>query len=63
MTHLPVDLAAFEDAIISAFAKHERDHRREHDYRRCVVIEGAFVKFHSHYSMWPPFQTQTYVSQ
>ena len=63
MTHLPADLAAFEDAIISVCEKHERDHKWEHDYRRCVVIEGTFVKFDSYNSMWPQFQTQTYVSQ
>jgi len=63
MTPAPVDLAAFEDAIISACEKHERDHKGEHDYRRCVVTEGAFVKFDSYYSLWPQFQTQDYVSQ
>ena len=63
MTPAPFDLAAFEDAIISACEKHERDHKGEHDYRRCVVTEGAFVKFDSYYSLWPQFQTQDYVSQ
>jgi len=63
MTPAPVDLAAFEDTIISACEKHERDHESEYDYRRCVVIEGAFVKFDCYYSLWPEFQTQTYVFQ
>jgi hypothetical protein len=58
-----VDLAAFEEAIINACAKHERDHRWERDYRRYVVVERAFIKFDSHHSLWPQFQTQTYVSQ
>ena len=29
----PNELAAFEAAIISACAEHERDHRRESNYR------------------------------
>ena len=63
MTPAPFDLASFEDAIISACETHEHDHEAEYDYRRCVIIEGVFVKFDSYQSLWPQFQTQTYIFQ
>ena len=49
MAPVPVDLAALEDAIISACAYHERDHRSEYYYRLCLAIEG--VKFDSYQSL------------
>jgi len=62
MTSTPSD-AAFEAVIISACAEHERASRWEHDYRRCLVIEGVFVKFDSYRSLYPQVETQKYVFQ
>jgi len=44
MMSTPGDAAAFEATIIAACAEHERASRWEHGYRRCLVIEGFFVK-------------------
>jgi len=60
---MPGDAAAFEDAIIDACERHERAHRREDGYRRCVVVGEFFVKFDSYGSLYSPAQTQIYVSQ
>ena len=61
MTPVPVDLAALEGAIISACEKHDRDHKSDYVYTRCVVVEGVFVKYDSYRSMWPQCQTQSYI--
>ncbi|KZT04173.1 uncharacterized protein LAESUDRAFT_703740 [Laetiporus sulphureus 93-53] len=63
MTSTPNDAAAFEAAIIRACAEHERSHWRENGYRRCLVIDGFFVKFDDYESLYPEFETQTYVFQ
>ena len=63
MTSTHGDAAAFEAVIISACAEHERAHRRKDGYRRCLVIEGVFVKFDSYQSLYPQVETQKYVFQ
>ncbi|KZT04162.1 uncharacterized protein LAESUDRAFT_761275 [Laetiporus sulphureus 93-53] len=63
MASTPGDAAAFEAAIIHACAEHERSHWRENGYRRCLVIDGFFVKFDSYQSLYPEFETQKYVFQ
>jgi hypothetical protein len=63
MMPMPGDLATLEAAIIGACAEHERDHRWDKDYRRCLVIQGYFVKFDSYQSLYPEVQMQMYVFQ
>jgi hypothetical protein len=57
------DQSTSEDAIIRACTEHEHNHRRDDDYRRCVVTQGYFVKFDSYNTLRPQVETQKYVSQ
>ncbi|KAF8337456.1 uncharacterized protein EI90DRAFT_3013671 [Cantharellus anzutake] len=52
-----------EAAIVSACREHERQHKWEKNYRRCVVTEDFFVKFGSYNSIYPQYMTQKYISQ
>jgi len=61
MTFTPGDAAAFEATIISACDEHERASRWKRGYRRCLVIEGFFIKFDSYRSLYPQVETQKYV--
>lgn len=60
---IPDELVALEDAIVSACGEHERNHRWDQDYRRCLVIQEYFVKFDNYKSLCPQVETQKYVSQ
>jgi len=55
--------SAFEASIVEACAEHEREHRSEPNYRRCVVIHGHFVKFDTYKSLLPAHDTLRYISQ
>lgn len=59
----PSRQADFEAAIIRVCEEHEREHKSEHDFRRCVVADGAFIKFGSYKSLRPLYETQKYISQ
>ena len=58
------ELVALEDTIVSACAEHEDGHNIWEDgYRRCVDVQGYFVKFDSYKILRPQVETQIYVSQ
>ncbi|KAG8891166.1 hypothetical protein FRC01_014866, partial [Tulasnella sp. 417] len=60
---MPSDVAALEEAIVSACDEHERKHWNDRDYRRCLVFRGFFIKFDGYASLLPQMETQRHVSE
>ena len=55
-------LKALEANIVEACTYHELVHRNDKNYRACVSIgTDYFVKFSNYHTLWPEFQTQSYI--
>ncbi|KAI6015593.1 hypothetical protein EDC04DRAFT_2578344 [Pisolithus marmoratus] len=50
-----------QQVIISLCREHEKTHRLEPDFRRCVTFKSYFVKYGSHGSLQFEYATQKYV--
>jgi len=59
----PSEQALFEGTVISDCAEHDHNHLWDDGYRRCMVIQGYFVKFDDYETLRPQVETQKYVSQ
>jgi hypothetical protein len=56
-----VSLSAEQEAIIKRCEEHYKDGRLQPGFKRYVVFEPYLIKYDSHGSLYPQYQTQQYI--
>ena len=49
--------------IIARCKEHERLRKLNRNFRRCIVVEGYFIKYDGDHSLYPQYKTQQYISK